>query len=492
MVDTALEKKIVIDSRRNVWLFYHDASGRIGCTVRRSRGEPAAEQLGLSETVSEYDIIIDERDNIHLAAITSEQRIAYMRHDTKDWAKHILYSFNGKPVFISNLKAISAAGSLHLFYVYSEKGGCSALFHHQWTGNEWKGYRIFDISTVPGKICYDADTGIGKGLRVAAVDRGTLSHWEFDGVKWMQSAKNDSGTWDKTENVLIRQDCILVKTTRGALFVRKAGGLDRLLPEEIIESRHVDQGPVLIERRNALYIAWGKEGSLGYRASYDRGASWGRVKYYHHVHGEKLEVYGFSNNYSLLINARRIIATSPPVIHIPFLHRSMERIEFPQEVFSETLSESRGLDEEYRQQSGGCPYGTGKTAAFNKESDGHKPEMSKQGTSARGEQGTPAMREQSGDNAGATGEGMACRFRQPETDNGLLEKTEAEIKRIWAEIEKLKQGMDADIRKRLDKLEAEVEELKNRPKNAGRRGTPFPTDGSVITQDMINRYMKKK
>ena len=132
----------------------------------------------------------------------------------------------------------------------------------------------------------------------------------------MQSVRNESGVWEKTETLLMQKGRILAKTGRGVYFVQKAEDLDKLQPEEIIEERHVDEGPVLVDRRNTLYIAWGKGGSLGYRASYDGGASWGRVKYYHHVRDDKLEVYRFST--TIPACKRKTFTTSPPEIHIPF------------------------------------------------------------------------------------------------------------------------------------------------------------------------------
>jgi hypothetical protein len=486
MVDAALEKKLVIDSRRNVWVFYSDTSGKVCCSVKRSRGETAAEQLNLNETVEEYDIMMDERDNIHLVALTSGQRIVYVRRGAQEWERYVLYSFAGEPVSLSNLKTVSAAGgSLHLFYVYAGSRGGSALFHHQWTGDQWKGYRVFDIPAAAGRVCYDADTNGGERLRIAATVGQVLSLWEFDGANWIQSVRNKSGVWEKTENLLMQKSHILAKTGRGVLFVKEADDLDKLQPEEIIESRHVDEGPVLVDRRNALYIAWGKEGSLGYRASYDEGASWGRVKYYHHVREDKLEVYGFSNNYSLLVNAKKLIATSPPEIHIPFLHRSVERIRFQQDLFYETPGEGPipdgkckgNIDDEYINSMDKPPRG-GDGAG------GKRP-------AGDSERILDRYLRDDGKVPCETGE-TDCPYSQAQAKAGLSEETRAEIERVWAEIERIKQVMETDIRERLDRLEAEIVQLKDGQKNAGKGGAPLPGRGSVITQDMINRYLRKK
>lgn len=481
MVDAALEKKLVIDSRRNVWVFYCDTSGKVCCSVKRSRGEMAAEQLNLNETVEEYDIMMDERDNIHLVALASGQRIVYVRRVAQEWERYVLYSFAGEPVSLSNLKAVSAAGSLHLFYVLTENRGGSALFHHQWTGNQWKGYRVFDIPAAAGRVCYDVDTSGGKGLRIAAIEGQVLSLWEFDGADWRQSVSKKSGVWEKTENLLIMQNRILAKTGRGVFFVKKADDLDKLQPEEIVEGRHVDEGPVLVDRRNTLYIAWGKGGTLGYRASYDGGASWGRVKYYHHVREDRLEVYGFSNNYSLLVNAKKLIATSPPEIHIPFLHRSVERIRFPQDLFNETPGEGIISGEGYQRNSGGEHI-----------DDTDKPVSGSDGAGGNNRERVPERDPRDDGKVPCDAGETNCPFSQVQAKAGLFEETREEIERVWAEIERMKQGMETDIRERLDRLEAEIAQLKDRQKNAGKDEAPLPGRGSVITQDMINRYLRKK
>ncbi len=482
MINAALEKKLVIDSRRNVWVFYSAPSGKVCCSVKRSRGETAAEHLNLNETVEEYDIMMDERDNIHLVALTSGQRIVYMRRGAQEWERYVLYSFAGEPVSLSNLKTISAAGSLHLFYVYAEDRGGSALFHHQWTGNQWKGYRVFDIPAAAGRVCYDADTSGGEALRIAVTEGQVLSLWEFDGANWMQSVRNESGVWEKTETLLMQKGRILAKTGRGVYFVQKAEDLDKLQPEEIIEERHVDEGPVLVDRRNTLYIAWGKGGSLGYRASYDGGASWGRVKYYHHVREDKLEVYGFSNNYSLLVNAKKLIATSPPEIHIPFLHRSVERIRFPQDLFYETPGEGSIPGGEYRGNIGGGHINvTDKPLSVGDRAGGNRP---------AGAGGKMISDRDPRDDGKASCETEDC--SQDRAKAGLSEETGAQIQRLWAEIERIRQGMETDIRERLDRLEAEIAKLKDRQKNAVKGETPLAGRGSVITQDMINRYLRKR
>jgi hypothetical protein len=467
MVNSAFEKKLIIDSKRNVWLFYLKAGGRIGCIVKLSRGDMVTAHPDLDETVIEYDIMVDERDNIHVLALTSEQSVIYMRRQAKGWQKFTLYSFSGKPILVSNLKAVAAADNLHLFYVYSEKGGSSALFHHQWTGSGWKGYRVFDMPNRAGNICYDADFGKDKGLGVAAAVGKSLSLWEFDGFTWMQSTMNKNSLWENTDRILYQQGCILVKSGQGVFFVKKVDSLDGVQPEKIIDARHVDGGPVLIDRKNTLYAAWVEGGTLGYRASYDGGASWGRVKYYHHAQGEKLEAYGFSNTFSLLINAKRILATSPPEIHIPFLHRSVERIRMPKGIFDET--ESGGYSAVNPISDSG-EYGgdeSGRGGAGRCDSDGGQCDCNTKGD-------------------------MACSCHAVQDKDTPSQGHGEEIKRVREELEELIKRAEAEVRERLVRLEAELADIRGKLEGSGKSSRPPMQEGSIITQDMINRYMRRK
>ncbi len=445
MIEGVYEKKIVIDSKRNAWLFYPLASGRTGYVVSRSRGASEAGHLIMDETVTEYDIIIDDRDDIHVVALTAGQRVVYSRHDFKGWVRYTLYDFAGKPVSISNLKIMKASGGLHLFYVYSEKGGGCALFHHQWTGTEWVGYRVFDMPDRVKDICYDRDIGKNNGLKIAAINNGTLLLWDFDGTQWTLSATKDNSTWEKTMYMEFREGSIMLRNDEGVFFVRDVRRIDVMHPQLIIEAGHIEEGPVLISRRNTLYIAWVEAGSLGYRASYDGGDSWGQVKYYHHTRGRELEIYGFDGTYSLLLNAKKLIATSPPDIHIPFLHRSVERIKLAIPPAADGVENGHG----------------------SKARHGY--------TTAEG---------------GESGIGNYDDAYEKDNNGGEAPLTKGYgVEELKAEIEAMKQG----VKDRFDTLESQITELRKEIKGLSKPGTqPGILSGSVITQDMINRYMRRR
>lgn len=466
LIDISFEKKLVIDSKRNVWLFYPMASGKTGYVVKHSRGEVVSGQPVMDETVMEYDIMVDERDNIHIVALTAGQRVVYTRHDSRGWTKQTLYSFGGESIGISGLKVVKDTGGLHLFYVYSDKGGGCALFHHRWNGNEWRGHRVFDVPGKEGNICYDCGMGGDNRLSIAAVEGKNFSLWDFDGAKWTISASKAGSAWERAAYMEFREGSIMLRNDGGVFFVRKARDMRDASLQEIIEGRHVDEGPVLINRRNTLYIAWIEGGSLGYRASYDGGSSWGRVKYYHHVQGKQLEVYGFASTYSLLIDARRIIATAPPEIHVPFLHRSVERIRMPEVSLGEPEeriagTDVAGTDDVYQ---GTRPYESEQDFAGEKAQD--------RSASDSGEKnGGPLLEDE--------GEGPYA-----------IEKIELE--KVKEDLNALRHRMETDIIERLDRLDLEVADLKGKQKDT-EKGSNFSSPaGSIITQDMINRYFKKR
>lgn len=464
MVGGLPEKKLVIDSKRNVWLFYPTSSGRIAYVFKKYRAEANTAQLGIEGSTRDFDLLVDENDIIHVTALDSEQKIVYLRYESDKWMGHVLYSFAGKQTVISKLKIEKQKSDLHLLYLYSEKGGNCALFHHHWTGNEWKGYKVFDMPKAASEICYDAEvTGDGLLHVIAAAQKG-LYLWEFYNGLWSEKTSSKQDEWEKVESITLQGDCVLFKNYRGAYFLSTVKRLDRMQPEEIVAGEHVEQGPVVVNRKNTLYAAWTQGNSLGYRTSYDGGLSWGRVKYYHHARDERLEVYGFSNNYSLLVRAKRMIATLPPELHIPFLHRSSERIKLRVEAFDEKT------EEDLKKSS---------------ESAGPVPGSQLDNTKAWHH----GIMHQNGD----------AKQKDTETDPDSIkderfaEKSAARIERIEAGLDALEKRLEGEVLEKLQRLGEEIRGLKKILENTNRKlETTEPEAGSIITQDLINRCQKKK
>ena len=463
MVGSLPEKKLVIDSKRNVWLFYPTSSGKIAYVFKKNRAEAKTAQLGIDGYIRDIDLLVDENDTIHVTALNSGQKIFYLRHEADKWMSHVLYSFAGKQAAVSKLKIVKQKASLHLFYLYSERGGSCALFHHHWTGNGWKGYKVFDMPKEAGKICYDADVAGDGSLHVIAAEQKGLYLWEFNNGLWNEKASGKNEEWEGVESITLQGDLVLFRNYRGAYFLSGVQRLGSMQPEEIVTGEHVEQGPVVVNRKNTLYAAWTQGNSLGYRTSYDGGLSWGRVKYYHHALDERLEVYGFSNNYSLLVDAKRMIATRPPELHIPFLHRSSERIKLPVEAYDEAEKGSpKSISE-----AGPVP-------------------------------GKPSNNTEVRHNGNTIKEGnLKQNDTQADPDSGkderFSEKSAARIERIEAGLDALEKRLEGEVLEKLQRLGEEIRGLKKILENTNRKlETTEPEAGSIITQDLINRCQKKK
>lgn len=463
MVDSLPEKKLVIDSKRNVWLFYPTSSDTIAYVFKKNRADAKTAQLGIEGCVRDIDLLVDEKDTIHVTALNSEQKIFYLRHEADKWMSHVLYSFAGKQAAVSKLKIVKQKSGLHLFYLYSEGGGNCALFHHHWTGNGWKGYKVLDMPKEAGRICYDADVAGDGSLHVIAAAQKGLYLWEFNNGLWNEKASRKKDEWEDVESITLQGDLVLFKNYRGAYFLSGVQRLGSMQPEEIVTGEHVEQGPVVINRKNTLYAAWAQGNSLVYRTSYDGGLSWGRVKYYHHALDERLEVYGFSNNYSLLVEAKRMIATRPPELHIPFLHRSSERIKLPVEAYYEAEK--------------GSPKSIGAA--------GPVPGKPSNNTEVR-QNGNPIKERD-----------LKQKDTQADPDGGkdkrFSEKSAARMERIEAGLDVLEKRLEGEVLEKIRRLDEEISRLKKVLENASRKSeTTEPAGGSIITQDLINRCLKKK
>lgn len=452
MFEAGMEKKLLIDSKRNVWVFFSTPSNKTAYIVKGFQGDTQVVQLDELGFVKEMDLIMDRNDNIHAIALDSDQRVVYLKYNFNRWITHTLYSFPGKTIGISNLKIVKEKSNLHLLYVYSEKGGGCALFHHHWSGNRWKGYKVFDVPGGEGEMCYDAEAAVEGGLRVVAAARKSLVLWEFDGSQWAQKGKNERDEWENIGYITLQQGGILYKNYRGVYYQDDIHKMERARPKDIIASEHVEREPVVINRKNTLYVTWIEGDNMGYRASYDRGSSWGRVKYYHNVRGQKLEIYSFADNYSLLVKAKRVIATRLPELHIPFLHRSTESIKLPREAFVKVQKDDTNS-----------------------------------GVPADISNNLPRQQ----NNNGSDGESEINKHN--ETITKLQERIATRMDRMEAALQRLEQRLELEVLEGIRKLDSEVSQLKKDIENSGRdKEKPEHPTGSLINQDLINAYLRKR
>lgn len=321
--------RLIIDSSGNIALFYLDNGGQIKYIIWQRKGYTAESRTCPAEMVQEFYLDIDADDNIHMVAITPSKKVLYLRYYHDKWAKHVLYDFSTTAgTSISNVKIISYKDDLHLFYVISVPNGDMALFHHQWSSNQWKGYRVLD-SRANHQLLYDINVS-SRYLYLTLYDGKDISVWQFSGDSW--SKTGNINTRQRPFNTLILQeDYALLGDSQGVFIIKGLYDSTSSKSITIVEDARIDKGPVIINRRKTLYAAWLSDGEVYYRTSYDGGTSWGRVKKYPYISAEKVEEYHFANNYSPLIKAKKVFATDLANLHIPFVHKPGERIKLLQE-----------------------------------------------------------------------------------------------------------------------------------------------------------------
>lgn len=338
---TNLYKKIVMDSKNNYWVFHLEPSKKTINVTRSDNNRIYEDEISFEESVKAFDLDIDNKNNIYLVAISADKNIIYCRYDHEEWVKNLLYSFPKSNAVISRLKIISLGNELHLLYILSVPGSSSVLFHHHWSEKEWNGYKVADIPGSSKEIKYDINSSDQfDGLNLVLYKEGNLCLWKFSAGQWEKKIDNLCEKISCVKTVVLLGDQMVVEDEQGIYFAKNiyVGAKDVFI--NIVNSDSIAYGPVIVNRKKTLHIAWVVENRLYFRTSYDNGESWGRVRVYNHLLGRELEFYKFTSSYQTFSKVKRVVGTKMPQLHIPFIHRTMEQIRFPEKA-SEHVSRSR-------------------------------------------------------------------------------------------------------------------------------------------------------
>ncbi len=324
---TRSDKSIIMDGDRNFRVFYVDAGKTIRYFTYGERNPAGERAVELGEGIQEFDADIDNKGDIHLVIISSNKNIFYCRFNGTEWSKHLLYSFSRTDSRVADPKLISIGDQLHFLYLISAPGGGGAIFHHHWSGTEWKGYKVVDLPDTSAGTEYDVSCSFADGgLNLAVYQGDQLSVWRFVPGKWKKISDNFCERVSGDAEVVFLGDCLVAKDEQGICFARDLQRHGEDMFFNIVNSNSITKGPVIVKRNKTLHIAWVVENRLYYRTSYDHGGSWGRVKVYPHIQGKDLELYKFSCSFKAHSGVKRVLGTKMPQLHIPFIHRPAEQI----------------------------------------------------------------------------------------------------------------------------------------------------------------------
>jgi hypothetical protein len=485
---TINKKNIVLNSMGNQWIFFIKPDGYIHYVVRKGRDDYFNDRLETDRPVTGFHVDVDQADNIHIIAILTDNTVVYLKYDNDGWNRHMLYKFSETSSHVRCPMIISGTDGLHLFYILSDNAGNAAIFHHVWEKKKWKGYKVFDVRNGEDILGYDIYFNHQGELYLASGTSQAIRIWLFTKDRWINRIESSAQVFSNTSGIILQEGCLCVKSSEGVFYAADINMLGKELPMEIIRSRKIEEDPVMISRKKNMSIAWVEEGKLWYRTSYDGGYSWSRVKLYNMQHGP-LERYYMVNNLTSIFNAKYVIATSPPDIHIPLVHKAMERIRFPEECFA-----ADAVNRGERLQRGSVIQKDGGLMAedLSKDIGGILYENDRKGLTLEGDKASDNFEYKMPDRQMAS-EAIKLSDETEKRLNGMWQDIKQELGRIKSDMVELKSRLDTDIIRRIDSLEAQMENInKKKEKSAEGGRTMTETMGSIISQEMISRYLKKK
>ncbi|MBA1333661.1 MAG: hypothetical protein HPY66_0054 [Firmicutes bacterium] len=444
-MERSIDKYIAVDSRGNIWIFSINTAGYLNYMVKRGKDEAIGNTLDLGKRVKEFSMDMDSRDNINLIALTYDNEVVYMRYNLVEWNKQILYKFSGTSNIISSPYLVSGDETIHLLYSLSDSNGNSALFHHRWDGKRWTGFKVNTFAKGANLLCVDMYLGAGGAVHLAYSDGDSVELWRFDNDNWVKMAVGKGDGYTKVTDMVLQENYMMVMNGSSAYFVKDVERLNDNGAVEIVTGMGFKKGPIIVNRKKTLHVAWADDGKVKYCSSYDGGSSWSRGKLYNNMQESDFEVYGFINKYTPLVKAKRVVATNPAELHIPFLHRPMERVRFSREIMQNSPPPVNSeMPDPVQARS---PYETDRVtqAAVNEDAV-----------------------------------------------NMLREAILEEIRNTKSDLEQYSRQLNKGLEERVKRLEEEIENVKSKLQGMkpGSRVLVKPA-GNVITQEMINECLKR-
>jgi hypothetical protein len=474
---TNKQKNIVFDSKGNHWVFFGGSDGYIHYVVKRGRDDYVNSRLETDKPVSGFHSDIDLNDCIHMIALLTDNTVVYLKYDNDGWNRYILYKFAEASNHIRCPMIMSGNDGLHLFYILGDNAGNSAIFHHVWEKKKWRGYKIFDVQKGEEIFCYDIFADPQGAIYLVTGTSQAVRVWCFTNDRWIKKAETAGQVFSNTSGIVLQEGCVCIRSDEGLFYSEDINRLDTEPPIEIVRSGRIKENPVIINRKKNLSIAWVEDEKLWYRTSYDGGNSWSRVKLYSVQHGP-LERYHLINNFTTLFKAKYVIATRPPEIHIPLVHKAMERIRFPEEYFAVDTANQKDIVNK-----GGLEQrDIDRTLPADKSQPTEKSDKTHCDTECRLEERNPP------DGVSAvTGDEIEQKL------NRMWQDIQQELVRIKSDMTELRNMLETDIIRRVDSLATEIEGLTKKKEKPADGGRPMnETMGSIISHEMISRYLKRR
>lgn len=451
-MERGINRYIAVDSKGSIWIFSINAGGHLSYMVKKGKDDAVGNSIDLGDRVKEFSMDMDGMDNISLIALTYGNEVVYMRYNQVEWSRQALYKFPGASSTISSPYLVSEDDTIHLLYSLSDGGENSALFHHRWDGKRWTGFKVNSFAKGAKLLCADMCLGNGGAVQLAYSDGNGVELWRFDNDSWGKVAAGKGDGYTGITDMVMQENYIMLANGSSAHFIKDVERMNEIKAVEIAAGMGIKKGPVIVNRKKIMHVSWEEDGKVKYCTSYDGGSSWSREKLYGNMHGNAFEVYGFINKYTSLVKAKRVIATNPPELHIPFLHRPMEKVRFSKEVMQKSSVPANNVIPDPVQIRPPIETGRDAQAAFS-------------------EDALNMLREAILREIGNTKSGLEQYSRQ--LNKGL----EEQVKRLEERVK----GLEEEI----DSIKGKFQGVKPESKVLAK---PI---GNVITQDMINECLKR-
>lgn len=222
--------------------FCHNSSGICFCTM--TDAHTTEYDVLLEGGQSDYDVLIDDSDTIHLICQNSQGDIIYLKNEEQDWRKYTLLKSKSPSAYPKDFRNLRVGNWISIIYAVDYKGK-RLLSHH-----------ILENSDVPNAIDY----AVGEfactrdeygNIYLFYTNSAGVSGWRrfiWSRKEWSEFTSAAANGNIKNPHIYVNEKVHIAAVAEGNV-VYISGGDEKMLAEE-------GTCPIILKNEASLYIMW--------------------------------------------------------------------------------------------------------------------------------------------------------------------------------------------------------------------------------------------
>ncbi len=297
---------ILKQTSEKVWHFFHHEKNGI-CFKTKHNNEWDNYEILLKDGIEDFNVIIPDKDNIHLVCQDQNGSIIYLKYKDEQWHKYVVLQNKMNKVYPKHFKILFINGWINLIYTihYKEQ---NLLVHHVLDNSDVPPNVIDSIYMTPQPFSIATDASNNIYIYYHANDQSDKIGYRI--YLWAKKMWSDFITFD-VHNQSITTPYALIDSHDNThlVYLKKIDTNYQIIhkrkpyhpsdkatweEENIIYTRGIENSsPVLFKTGKKLWLLWQQHTSVFSCFSQDDGLTWSNPSQFMAGRYGDIELYGY-------------------------------------------------------------------------------------------------------------------------------------------------------------------------------------------------------